>query len=103
MIARYNFADYMITRSSVMPGEAGLTPIHTAIPKKLKKTLAHLLDPFTQLDLGPDVIARLRSYMQTDFQGNPLDWDPANHPGVCAEKAFNLPRLLMSLPEFHLN
>jgi uncharacterized protein (DUF1800 family) len=103
MIARYNFTDYMIISSTLKPGEAGMEPLTVHVLKKFKRTLANSLVPFTQLDLGPDVLARLQSYMLTDFQGNPIDWDPADNGVLCFLKMLNLPRLLMSLPEFHLN
>jgi hypothetical protein len=57
---------------------------------------------FTQLDLAPDAVRRLQTYLVTNQQGQPTTWNTADHIGTVV-KLNNVYRLIMCLPEFQLN
>ena len=69
--------------------------------KNSKKTVKKLLSILGPLDVGGEMIATLRTYLESDDQGNPIGFvvdDP-----TLDKKVRGLIHLIMCLSEFQLN
>ncbi|HKP12362.1 MAG TPA: DUF1800 domain-containing protein [Blastocatellia bacterium] len=106
MLERYNFADYLQHGGRTNSADAGLIPSPTSITRAFKptakKAMNQIMASFTQLDLAPDLVRRLQTYLVTNAQGQPTTWD-VNDRFNNLIKILSMYRLIMCLPEFQLN
>jgi uncharacterized protein (DUF1800 family) len=106
MLERFNFADSLMHPTLTSPLNPGLASnailILRTIKPSAKKAMNEVMTSFAQLDLAPDAVRRLQTYLVTNSQGQPTAWNPADRIGTVV-KLSNVHRLVMCLPEFQLN
>lgn len=105
MLNRFTYADLLVINRARDLNEPGLWLSHEQLrsfaKKNSKKTVKRLLSILGPLDVGGDMIASLRTYLESDDQGNPIGF--ARDDLTLDKKVRGLIHLIMCLSEFQLN
>ncbi|HTF38715.1 MAG TPA: DUF1800 domain-containing protein [Blastocatellia bacterium] len=105
LLNRFTYADQLVINRPRDLNAPGLWLSHEQLrsfaKKNSKKTVKKLLSILGPLDVGGEMIATLRTYLESDDQGNPIGFvvdDP-----TLDKKVRGLIHLIMCLSEFQLN
>ena len=105
LLNRFTYADMLVINRPRDLNAPGLWLSHEQLrsfaKKNSKKTVKKLLSILGPLDVGGEMVAALRTYLESDDQGNPIGFvidDP-----TLDKKVRGLIHLIMCLSEFQLN
>jgi uncharacterized protein (DUF1800 family) len=105
LLNRFTFADLLTinrTRDLSAPGLwLAQEQLKSFAKKTAKKTVKKLLSALGPIEAGSEVTRTLRNYLETDDQGNSVDFAPTD--AMIDNKVRGLVHLIMCLSEFQLN
>lgn len=105
LLNRFTYADLLVINRARDLNAPGLWLSHEQLrsfaKKNSKKTVKRLLSILGPLEVGGEMIAALRTYLESDDQGNPVGF--ALNDLTLDKKVRGLIHLIMCLSEFQLN
>ena len=105
LLNRFTYADLLVINRPRDLNAPGLWLSHEQLrsfaKKNSKKTVKKLLSILGPLDVGSEMIATLRTYLESDDQGNPIGFVIDDQ--TLDKKVRGLIHLIMCLSEFQLN
>jgi hypothetical protein len=105
LLNRFTYADLLAINRTRNLEAPGLWLSHDRLKsftkKTTKKTVKKLLSVMGPLDVDPQTMRTLRNYLETDDQGNSIDFVPDDL--TIDKKVRGLVHLVMCLSEFQLN
>ena len=105
LLNRFTYADLLVINRTRNLDAPGLWLSHERLrsftKKTTKKTVKKLLSVMGPLDVDSQTVRTLKKYLETDDQGNPVDFVPDDL--TIDKKMRGLVHLIMCLSEFQLN